>query len=250
VAFPQTTEERLSAVRWRILALLFFATTIAYLDRIVFSVLIPVIRQEMHISNQAYGNLTAAFTAAYTVGFLIAGKFIDRYGTKIGYSVSIVWWSIAAALHGLARTATGLGFWRAMLGFGESGNFPAAIKSVAEWFPKKDRAFATGIFNAGSNVASMVGPPVFVYVNLVYCWRACFLVTGGLGFLWVVLWLMFYRQPPVQEEDKNEPSIGWLQALGSRRPGDSQPPSSSPTLCGGSISTGCPRISTTCASST
>jgi MFS transporter, ACS family, hexuronate transporter len=209
--------ENLSAARWRILALLFLATTINYLDRIVFSVLIPVIREEMHISNQQYGNLTGAFTAAYTIGFLFAGKFIDRYGTKLGYSVAIIWWSAAAALHGLARHTLDLGFWRAMLGFGESGNFPAAIKSVAEWFPKKDRALATGIFNAGTNVASMVGPPVFIYLNSAYGWRACFVFTGVLGFLWVILWYAFYQKPPVQPEDKQEPAIGWLQALGQRQ---------------------------------
>lgn len=207
----------LSPYRWRILALLFFATTINYLDRIVFSVLIPVIREEMHISNQDYGYLTGAFTAAYTIGFLFAGKFIDRYGTRLGYAVAIVWWSIAAALHGIARHPFDLGIWRALLGFGESGNFPAAIKSVAEWFPKKDRAFATGIFNAGTNVAAMAGPPMFVYLNMHFGWRACFIGTASLGFLWVIAWLLMYRKPPEQPEDKGEPNIGWLQALGYRQ---------------------------------
>jgi len=203
----------LSAARWRILALLFFATTINYLDRIVFSVLIPVIRSEMHISTEHYGYLTGAFTAAYTIGFLVAGKFIDKMGTRIGYSVAIVWWSVAAVLHAVSRTAFDLGIWRALLGFGESGNFPAAIKSVAEWFPKKDRAFATGIFNAGSNVASMLGPPMFVWLNYRYGWRTCFILTGGLGFLWVILWLLIYRKPPEEPEDRKQPSIGWLATL-------------------------------------
>ena len=207
----------LYAYRWRILALLFAATTINYLDRIVFSVLIPVIREEMHISNQDYGYLTGAFTAAYTVGFLFAGKFIDRYGTKLGYAVAIVWWSIAAALHGLARHPVDLGIWRALLGFGESGNFPAAVKSVAEWFPKKDRAFATGIFNAGTNVAAMVGPPAFVYLNMHFGWRACFVLTASLGFVWVIAWYLMYRKPPEVPGEKQEPSIGWLQALGYRQ---------------------------------
>ncbi|MBK9166936.1 MAG: MFS transporter [Bryobacterales bacterium] len=206
--------------RWVILALLFFATTINYLDRIVFSVLIPVIREEMHISDQEYGYLTGAFQVAYTVGFLVAGKFIDKFGTKIGYATAIVWWSIAAGLHALSRTPVHLGIWRALLGFGEAGNFPAAIKAVAEWFPRKDRAFATGIFNAGSNVASMIGPPLFVWLNLRYGWRFAFWATAISGFVWVVLWLIFYRQPDERVDDA-EPQvtrkIGWTEALRYRQ---------------------------------
>ncbi len=169
-----------------VLALLFFATTINYLDRIVLAVMIPVIRGEMHLSDQDYGNITGAFQIAYTVGFLLAGKFIDRFGTRIGYATSILWWSLAAGLHALARSTMGFGFWRAMLGLGEAGNFPAAIKAVAEWFPKKDRAFATGVFNAGSNVASMIGPPAFVALNAIYGWRTCFLLTSVLGGVWCI----------------------------------------------------------------
>jgi ACS family hexuronate transporter-like MFS transporter len=205
------------AWRWRILALLFFATTINYLDRIVFSVLIPLIREEMHISDRDYGFLTGAFTGAYTVGFLAAGKFIDRYGTRIGYAVSIVWWSLAAALHTLAKTPLELGVWRAALGFGEAGNFPSAIKAVAEWFPKRDRAFATGIFNAGSNVASMIGPPLFVWMSAHYGWRGCFLITSGLGFVWVVFWFLLYRKPPRQDDDAAEEPVGWGKALTYRQ---------------------------------
>src|SRR5437868_14408995 len=111
-----------------------------------------------------YGDLTGWFTLAYTVGFLVAGTFIDRFRTRIGYATAIVWWSIAAGLHALAVSAVSLAFWRAMLGFGEAGNFPAAIKSVAEWFPKKDRAFATGIFNSGTNGGCMLGPARSLWV--------------------------------------------------------------------------------------
>lgn len=202
--------------RWWILILLFLATTINYLDRIVFSVLIPVIEKELGLSTQDYGYLTGAFQAAYTVGFLVAGKFIDAFGTRAGYATAIIWWSIAAALHVTARSAFALGVWRALLGFGESGNFPAAIKAVAEWFPRKDRAFATGIFNAGTNVASMIGPPLFVWLSAHYGWRNCFLWTASTGFVWVVAWLLMYRHPPAvvdPEESHSQERIGWTQAL-------------------------------------
>jgi len=218
----------MTRVRWYILALLFFATTVNYLDRIVISVLISVIRNDIHISDEQYGFVNGAFMIAYTVGFLFMGKLIDRYGTKIGYAIAILWWSVAAAGHALTRSAVGLGMWRGLLGLGEAGNFPAAIRSVAEWFPKKDRALATGIFNAGTNVASMIGPPMFVWMVGHFGWRDCFLITASLGFIWVVLWLLHYqlpnKHPKVNEAERKyiysdvedvekEPSIGWLRAL-------------------------------------
>ncbi|MBI3696732.1 MAG: MFS transporter [Acidobacteria bacterium] len=201
--------------RWIILGLLFFATTVNYLDRIVFSVLIPVIRQDLHLNDLQYGYINGAFQAAYTLGFLFMGKFIDRVGTRAGYLVSILWWSVAAALHAVARSGVALGFWRFMLGLGEAGNFPSAIKSVAEWFPKKDRAFATGIFNAGTNVAATIGPPAIVAVAGAFGWRAAFLITAGLGLFWVPLWWYYYERPPQQEEDAGE-AVGWLEALRQR----------------------------------
>jgi len=210
-----------------ILTLLFLITTKNYLDRIVFSVLIPVIRDDLDVSTEQYSYITAAFQLAYTVGFLFMGKLIDRLGTRLGYAVSIVWWSTAACLHALARTAFQMGLWRAILGLGEAGNFPAAIKAVAEWFPKKDRAFATGVFNAGSNVASMIGPPVFVWIAAKYGWRECFLITGAVSFILLAAWWVAYRLPEhhprvnAQElayikSDADEaaaPAIGWLAAL-------------------------------------
>ena len=256
---------RISRLRWYICALLFFATTINYLDRIVFSVLIPVIRDEMHISDMQYGYINGAFQATYTVGFILMGRFIDRIGTRVGYAVSIAWWSLAAALHALARSPLALGFWRGMLGFGESGNFPAAVKSVAEWFPKRDRSFATGIFNAGSNVASMIGPPVIVWMLGLWGWRACFLVTASLGFLWLVPWLIAYRLPQAhpriskaeldytssptpQSTARTRLSAGSLR-FAAGRPGGLHWPNSSPTQSGGFTSTGCRPTSMTSADS-
>jgi ACS family hexuronate transporter-like MFS transporter len=202
--------------RWWILTLLFFATTINYLDRIVFSTLIPVIREEMRLTDLDYGYINGAFQMFYTLGFLFMGKFVDRFGTRTGYAVSIAWWSVAAAGHVLARGAWQLSFWRALLGLGEAGNFPAAIKSVAEWFPKKDRALATGIFNAGTNVASMIGPPLFAWMVLQTGWRTCFLITAGAGFVWLGFWLAAPRAP-VSEEESREPKLTWTQALGFRQ---------------------------------
>jgi len=219
----------MSRVRWWILALIFFATTINYLDRIVFSVLIPVIRKDLGLNDQEYGLVNGAFQAAYTVGFLFMGKLVDRYGTRIGYAVAIAWWSMAAMLHATAKTTLMLAGWRALLGMGESGNFPAAIKGVAEWFPKRDRAFATGIFNAGTNVASMVGPPLFAWMlyDMGLDWRMCFLVTGGTGFLWLVVWLVMHREPKdhpgvnaaelayihSDPEEATQRNITWTEAL-------------------------------------
>jgi ACS family hexuronate transporter-like MFS transporter len=215
---PLVSSSRASAQRRVVLALLFTATTINYLDRIVLAVLIPVIRGEMRLTDQDYGNITGAFQIAYTVGFLAAGNFIDRFGTRLGYAAATLWWSVAAGLHVLAQSTMGFGFWRAMLGLGEAGNFPAAIKAVAEWFPPKDRAFATGIFNSGTTLSSMLGPPAFVWLNMKYGWRSCFLLTSSLGLVWVVVWLAVYRTPASLAETAPiaGPRIGWREALRSR----------------------------------
>jgi ACS family hexuronate transporter-like MFS transporter len=224
----------MSNVRWWIVGLLFVATTLCYLDRIVFSFLAPEIRTELHFTPQVYGYMTAAFEFAYMVGLLFSGLWIDRVGTRIGFATMLGWWSTAAALHCIARTAlpewhisqTGswvswavgcvaaplvsLVFWRAMLGLGESGNFPAAIKSVAEWFPPKDRALATGIFNAGSNVGAMLGPPVLAILYAARGWRICFLITGSLGFLWILLWLATYH-PPEKHRGVNRAELEYIR---------------------------------------
>src|SRR3954451_12172237 len=181
--------------RWLICALLFFATTINYVDRAVLGVLAPTLRHEIGWNDQQYGYINAAFTLAYAIGFLFAGWFIDRVGTRIGYTVYLVVWSLAAAAHALARTATGFAVARFGLGVGESGNFPAAIKTVAEWFPKKERALATGIFNAGSNVGAILAPLAVPWLYLNWGWQWAFIGTGALGLIWLVFWFAYYHVP-------------------------------------------------------
>ncbi len=219
-----------SRVRWLILSLIFLATTINYVDRIMFGVLMPKIRESMTIDAETYGRLTASFELAYSIGFLIMGKFVDKFGTKLGYAVATIWWSAASIFHAFARTPMDLGIGRFLLGLGEAGNFPAAIKGVAEWFPKRDRAFATGIFNAGTNVASMIGPPAFAWMLTRFDWRACFWITGSLGAVWFVLWQWYFKSPEQHpgvsaeelayiKSDVEEPveNIGWIEALKYRQ---------------------------------
>lgn len=201
-----------SPLRWWILTLLFFGTTINYLDRIILGILLPEIRKEIPINDILYGQISSAFQLSYTIGFLFAGKFIDSVGTRLGYAGAILWWSLAAAAHSFIRTPFAFAFCRAVLGFGEAGNFPAAIKSVSEWFPKKDRAFATGIFNAGSNIATMIGPWLFFALTARFGWRTCFLLTAASGLVVLALWFFTRQQPPPQEDDDPQaPKLTWLQ---------------------------------------
>jgi ACS family hexuronate transporter-like MFS transporter len=203
--------------RWWILTLLTFATTINYLDRIALGFLAQPIRAELGLDDQGYSRVVAAFQAAYTIGFLIMGKMIDRYGARIGYSFAALWWALASMLHPFARTPMQLGTFRALLGLGESGNFPSAIKAVAEWFPLKDRAFATGIFNAGTNMANIIGPPMFAWIFKYYGWRTCFFVTSTLGIIFSVVWYFSYYTPKTLDaqgvEAPKEPPMPWLEAL-------------------------------------
>ena len=186
---------RVGGVRWSICALLFFATTINYVDRQVIGILSKDLQAAFKWSEIDYGNIVAAFNAAYALGLLFAGRFMDRFGTRIGYAVALSIWSFAAMGHALARSAFGFGVARATLGIGESGNFPAAIKTVAEWFPKKERAFATGIFNAGSNVGAIVAPLTVPWIARHLGWQWAFILTGAIGLLWLAFWIPFYAQP-------------------------------------------------------
>src|SRR5438552_3554359 len=181
--------------RWLICALLFFATTINYVDRAVLGVLAPTLRSSIGWNDQQYGYIQSAFNLAYAIGFLFAGWFIDRVGTRLGYATYLIIWSLAAAAHAFARSAFGFGAARFALGIGESGNFPAAIKTVAEWFPKKERALATGIFNAGSNVGAVLAPALVPWIALTWHWQAAFVITGLAGLAWVVFWWPLYHRP-------------------------------------------------------
>jgi ACS family hexuronate transporter-like MFS transporter len=181
--------------RWTICALLFFATTINYLDRNILGILAPTLQKEIGWSPVEYGYITTFFQAAYALGLVFFGWFIDRFGTKIGYSFSIVGWSIAAMAHALAQTVFGFGVARFFLGLSEAGNFPAAIKATAEWFPKKERALTTGIFNSGANIGAVAAPAVVPWLTLTYGWQAAFILTGAIGFIWLVFWILYYEKP-------------------------------------------------------
>jgi ACS family hexuronate transporter-like MFS transporter len=181
--------------RWMICALLFFAATINYIDRQVIGLLKPTLQTELGWTEVDYSSVVACFQAAYAIGLLGVGRLIDRIGARKGFSISVIFWSIAAMGHALARGVWGFGIARFFLGLGESGNFPASIKTVAEWFPKKERALATGIFNSGTNIGALVTPFIVRAVTDKWGWRAAFIFTGALGFLWLLAWLALYQRP-------------------------------------------------------
>lgn len=185
--------------RWLIVVLLFTATTINYLDRQIIGLLKPILEKEFTWSETDYARIIMAFTAAYAVGLLALGWLIDKIGTKKGYSITIVFWSVAGMLHALARSAFGFGLARVGLGLGEGGNYPAAVKTVAEWFPKKERALATGLFNAGTSVGVVVALLLVPWILTHYGWQEVFWITGALGFVWLIFWLLFYDIPAQQK---------------------------------------------------
>jgi ACS family hexuronate transporter-like MFS transporter len=182
-------------MRWFVLSLLFVATTVNYLDRAILGVLLPEIRNQLHFSEAAYGIIQFWFQMAYAVGSLVGGKILDRYGTRIGFALAALVWSAAAMVHAFAGSALQFGFLRTALGFGEAPTFPACNKATAEWFPPEEKAISMGVVTFGANVANIFGPALFIWIAVVLSWRAGFAIVGAAGFLWVPLWLIFYRLP-------------------------------------------------------
>ncbi len=222
----------LSHYRWRICALLFFAATTNYIDRQVIGLLKPALMNDLHWSEIDFSNIQAAFTAAYAVGYAGGGWFMDRVGVRWGYFAAVLGWSLAAMSNTFARTVMGFGVARVGLGLAEGGNFPAAIKTVSEWFPKKERALVTGIFNSGCNVAVMLTPWIvkLIVVGLGWSYFYVFLVTGALGLIWLVTWWAMYRNPrehprvspaelAIIQSDPPDPAvkISWLELLRHRQ---------------------------------
>ena len=196
-ALPLTaqSEWKVSGLRWWIVGLVFLATLINYIDRLTISVLAPIIMTDLNLSNLEYASIGTWFLLAYTASQGLSGRLYDRIGTRRGFTVSILSWSVAAMAHAFARGLGSLSAFRFILGLGEAGNWPGAAKTVAEWFPIRERAFGMAIFNSGAAIGSIVAPPLIVWLQLQYGWQATFLITGGLGFLWLALWLSVYQTP-------------------------------------------------------
>ncbi|KRG68515.1 membrane protein [Pseudoxanthomonas dokdonensis] len=184
--------------RWRVCAMLLAATTINYMDRQVLGVLAPFLQRDIGWNEIEYGRIVSAFQAAYAIGLLCAGAVIDRFGTRIGYAIAISIWALAAMSHALASSVIGFALARFALGLGEAGNFPAAVKTVAEWFPRRERALAVGIFNSGSNIGAVLAPLLVPVIALALGWQAAFLFTGVLSAAWLAWWLLTYRAPEQQ----------------------------------------------------
>lgn len=209
--------ERPASYRWTICALLFVATTINYVDRQVLGILAPTLQRELHWTEADYGDIVSWFSFAYAFGFLAAGRVIDWIGVRRGLATAVVAWSIAAIGHAFARTAAGFSVARAMLGVSESAIFPGSIKAVAEWFPQRERALATGIFNAGTNTGAILTPLVVPWIALRWGWQWAFVATGALGLLWLLLWIPLYRNPPMSGTSVARPRVPWVSLFGYRQ---------------------------------
>lgn len=228
---PPTDSNVIGNYRWVVCALLFFATTINYIDRQILSLLKEILDKEIGWTNYEFGWVNSAFQLAYGIGLLGFGWFVDRFGTKVGYSVSIIAWSIAAAAHAAVGSVAGFITARSALGLGEAGNFPSAIKATALWFPKRERAFATSIFNAGTNAGALIAPAIIPWMAFRFGWQSTFIAAGIAGFLWLFFWIPFYDVPErskhvkkpeldlinSDKETGNQDKIPWLSLLSYRQ---------------------------------
>ena len=231
-------QQTIGKYRWTICTLLFFATTINYLDRAVISLLKGTLEKEFSWTETDYSDIVIAFQLAYALGMLGVGRLIDKLGTKIGYALSLTVWSLAAIGHALVRGTLGFVVARSALGISEAGNFPAAIKTTAEWFPKKERALATGIFNSGANVGAILAPLTVPWIAVKWGWQWAFILTGIIGFVWLIFWFWLYEIPakqkrlakaefdyihsdldeaPVADDTEGLKKVSWLQLLGFRQ---------------------------------
>ena len=222
---------RIGRVRWTICAMLFAATSINYMDRQVISILKPTLEHSIGLTEISYSYIVNAFQIAYAIGLLAAGRFVDKVGTRIGYMTIMAIWSLSAMAHALANTVIEFAIARFALGIGESGNFPAAIKTVAEWFPQNERSLATGIFNSGTNLGAILAPLIVPWITIHYGWHAAFLATGAFSALWIVWWWRNYRKPTdhptltgaelrhIYDEAAAQmgPSVPWLRLLRYRQ---------------------------------
>lgn len=239
---PRTVEtlnkvnQEIGRYRWTICALVFFATTVNYIDRAVISLLKSDLSREFNWNDGDYANIEIAFKLAYAFGMLVSGRVIDKIGTKMGYFLATLLWSVAAVGHAVVTSTLGFIVARAALGVTESANFPAAIKTVAEWFPKKERALATGIFNSGTNIGAVLAPLTVPYITVAWGWQWAFIITGSIGFIWVVLWMLQYETPAkhkklkqaefdyihsdvedVVTEKSKEEKVSWFKLLGFKQ---------------------------------
>jgi ACS family hexuronate transporter-like MFS transporter len=225
-----TSKSGIGIYRWKICAMLFLATTINFVDRQVLGILAPQLQKEFGWSDSEYGLIVSSFQAAYALGFLIMGHLLDRIGTRMGATIAIGFWSIATMMHALVASLFGFAAVRFLLGLGEAGNFPSALKAVSEWFPRKERAFATGIFVSGASVGAIVAPLIVPFIAINYGWQMTFIITGAIGFIWIIFWMMMYRLPQDHPKlskteleyitsDPMEPQIKipWLQLLRYRQ---------------------------------
>src|SRR5215813_90407 len=197
-AVPETASQvpnHIGRFRWIICTVLLLGVTKNYMDRLVIGVLKDTLQHQLGWTEIDYGNLVVAFTTAYAVGMVVLGRVVDWLGTRIGYAIAMVTWSLAAMAQGLVSSLSAFMIARAVLGFGEAGVFPASIKAVAEWFPKKERALAVGIFNAGTNLGAIITPLLVPWITLHFGWRWTFISLGGVGVVWLIFWVWIYRSP-------------------------------------------------------